>query len=250
MTTTSDDILLSLDGARDALVTAINNKGGSLSQDSTLYQCADAVGSLSGGTSAEYYKCASVDTGGTVLDESTLVASGFGTRYGFEVDGTYTLRSGSGTDRVYVKGSIILSYNTGSSCWEFTAPDFEPDPLALTTASCETPWDATSWITIECSPLSGAPVSRSETTASGNTWSGYKAVFDSVTGTRSFDSDLTAGQAYTNVQPIVGGIYSPDALVTVSMLYDGTVTLPGCVLYAELKDNTTELKSGQPLTIP
>ena len=62
MTTTSDDILLSLDGARDALVTAINNKGGSLSQDSTLYQCADAVGSLSGGTSAEYYKCASVDT--------------------------------------------------------------------------------------------------------------------------------------------------------------------------------------------
>ena len=250
MTTTSDDILLSLDGARDALVTAINNKGGSLSQDSTLYQCADAVGSLSGGTSAEYYKCASVDTGGTVLDESTLVASGFGTRYGFEVDGTYTLRSGSGTDRVYVKGSIILSYNTGSSCWEFTAPDFEPDPLALTTASCETPWDATSWITIECSPLSGATVSRSETTTSGNTWSGYKAVFDSGTGTWSFESDVTEGLTYTSVTPSVGGIYSPDALVTVSMLYDGTVTLPGCVFYAELKDNTTELKSGQPLTIP
>lgn len=63
MTTTSDDILLSLDGARDALVTAINNKGGSLSQDSTLYQCANAIGDIAaGGTSAEYYKCASVDT--------------------------------------------------------------------------------------------------------------------------------------------------------------------------------------------
>lgn len=177
------------------------------------------------GTSAEYYKCASVDTGGTVLDESTLVASGFGTRYGFEVDGTYTLRSGSGTDRVYVKGSIILSYNTGSSCWEFTAPDFEPDPLALTAASCETPWDATSWITVAGSPLSGATVSRSETTTSGNTWSGYKAVFDSGTGTWSFESDATEGLTYTSVTPIVGGIYSADALVIVSLLYTGTPTL-------------------------
>ncbi len=147
MTTTSDDILLSLDGARDALVTAINNKGGSLSQDSTLYQCAGAVGSLSVGTSAEYYKCASVDT-------------------------------------------------------------------------------------------------------SAKTWSGYKAVFDSGTGTWSFSDTVTGGLSYTSVTPIVGGIYSADALVTVSMLYDGTVTLPGCVFYAGLKDNTSELKSGQTLTIP
>ena len=81
-------------------------------------------------------------------------------------------------------------------------------------------------------------------------WSGYKAVFDSTAGTWSFESDATEGLAYTSVTPIVGGIYSADALVTVSMLYDGTVTLPGCVFYAELKDNTTELKSGQTLTIP
>lgn len=38
-----NDILTSMDGARDALVTAINAKGGSLSQDATLYQCANAV---------------------------------------------------------------------------------------------------------------------------------------------------------------------------------------------------------------
>ena len=82
------------------------------------------------------------------------------------------------------------------------------------------------------------------------TWSGYKAVFDSTAGTWSFESDVTAGLAYTSVTPIVGRIYSADALVTVSMLYDGTVTLPGCVFSAELKDNTTDLKSGQTLTIP
>ena len=57
-----NDILTSMDGARDALVTAINAKGGSLADNATLYQCANAVGSLSGGTSAAYYKCASVDT--------------------------------------------------------------------------------------------------------------------------------------------------------------------------------------------
>lgn len=57
-----DTVLSALDGARDALVTAINAKGGSLADNATLYQCADEVGSLSGGTSAEYYKCASVYT--------------------------------------------------------------------------------------------------------------------------------------------------------------------------------------------
>ena len=117
-----DTVLSALDGARDALVTAINAKGGSLADNATLYQCADAVGSLSGGTSAEYYKCASVDV-------------------------------------------------------------------------------------------------------SAKTWSGYKAVFDSGTGTWSFESDVTEGLAYTSVTPIVGGIYSADALVIVSLLYTGTPTL-------------------------
>ena len=33
-----NDILTSMDGARDALVTAINAKGGSLADNATLYQ--------------------------------------------------------------------------------------------------------------------------------------------------------------------------------------------------------------------
>ncbi len=113
-----NDILTSMDGARDALVTAINAKGGSLADNATLHQCAEAVGNLSGGISAEYYKCASVDT-------------------------------------------------------------------------------------------------------EAKTWSGYKAVFDSGTGTWSFESGVTAGLAYTSVTPIVGGIYSADALVSVASVYLG-----------------------------
>lgn len=110
-----NDILTSMDGARDALVTAINAKGGSLADNATLYQCADAIGSLSGGTSAEYYKCASVDT-------------------------------------------------------------------------------------------------------EAKTWSGYKAVFDSGTGTWSFESDATAGLAYTGLTPVVNKIYTADTTVQIAYL--------------------------------
>ena len=60
---------------------------------------------------------------------------------------------------------------------------------------------------------------------SAKTWSGYKAVFDSTAGTWSFESGVTAGLTYTSVTPIVGGIYSADALVIVSLLYTGTPTL-------------------------
>lgn len=61
--------------------------------------------------------------------------------------------------------------------------------------------------------------------AEAKTWSGYKAVFDSTAGTWSFESGVTEGLAYTSVTPIVGGIYSADALVIVSLLYTGTPTL-------------------------
>ena len=57
------------------------------------------------------------------------------------------------------------------------------------------------------------------------TWTGYKAVFDSSAGTWSFESGVTSGLTYTSVTPVVGGIYSEDALVIVSLLYTGTSTL-------------------------
>ena len=48
------DVLNNLTGARDALVTAINNKGGTVAASATLRQCADAVAALpEGGGSSE-----------------------------------------------------------------------------------------------------------------------------------------------------------------------------------------------------
>lgn len=68
-------------------------------------------------------------------------------------------------------------------------------------------------------------------------WSGYKAVFDSGTGTWSFESDVTDGLAYTSVTPIVGGIYSADALIKVSSMWNG-VPSANLVFYLPLSETT------------
>ena len=67
------------------------------------------------------------------------------------------------------------------------------------------------------------------------TWSGYKAVFDSGTGTWSFEDTVTDGLTYTSVTPTVGGIYSSDALVNVAFLYDHMRNI--CTAYYKLDGN-------------
>lgn len=67
------------------------------------------------------------------------------------------------------------------------------------------------------------------------TWSGYKAVFDSTAGTWSFESGVTSGLTYTSITPVVGGIYSADALVNVSFLYDKMRNI--CTAYYKLDGN-------------
>lgn len=240
-----NDILTSMDGARDALVTAINAKGGSLSDSATLYQCAEAVGSLSGGTEAEYYKCASVDTGGTVTDGKTLTVSG--AMWGSYYNGTYTLQdeSATGYERVWIHsgGRYALKYYTGISYigntnggWGFfdlTYPNM--DPYYLCEYDDANPWEHTIYQNAENGEEDNINIVPSTTAVPGNTWSGYKAIFDSTAGTWSFESDSTSGLTYTSVTPIVGGIYSADALVTVSMLYDKICNR--CTAYYRLDGN-------------
>ena len=201
-----NDILTSMDGARDALVTAINAKGGSLADNATLYQCADAVGSLSGGTSAEYYKCASVAESGTL---SVTIPNNT------ELSGVYTYNSSNGR-YVNTNGAFFLH---DGNYWVLVGIDGYYYCQSDEIASDTTPADATGW------KLSGGSHAAVDMTVTiPKTWSGYKAVFDSTAGTWSFESGVTAGLTYTSVTPVVGGIYSADALVTVSLLYTGTPT--------------------------
>lgn len=85
--------------------------------------------------------------------------------------------------------------------------------------------------------ISSVPVTWdvSQAVAGEQTWSGYKAVFDSGTGTWSFESDVTEGLTYTSVTPVVGGIYSADALVNVAFLYDDMRNI--CTAYYKLDGN-------------
>lgn len=80
---------------------------------------------------------------------------------------------------------------------------------------------------------------------SAKTWTGYKAVLND--GVYTFESNVTTGLAYTSMTPVVGNIYSADALVTVSSLYEGAV-LDGLVFYAPLDGLSQTAETGQSLT--
>ena len=74
------------------------------------------------------------------------------------------------------------------------------------------------------------------------TWSGYKAVFDSGTGTWSFESDVTEGLAYTSGTPTVGGIYRADALARIQSLYQGEPS--GLIFRAPLASDLVDIVGG------
>lgn len=53
----------------------------------------------------------------------------------------------------------------------------------------------------------------------------------------SFESDVTAGLTYTSVTPVVGGIYSADALIKISSMWNG-VPSENLVFYLPLSETT------------
>lgn len=179
------------------------------------------------GISAEYYKCASVSAeaatpeGATFTMQLTLKALSITSTYHWVMDDT----SKTGTERTWTgtvegdSGTHTLHFN--GTYWQVV------DGLGNTTATetADDPWDITNWHNADGGDVSCTFSDVSSASTGSKTWSGYKAVFDSGAGTWSFESDVTEGLAYTSVTPIVGGIYSADALVIVSLLYTGTPTL-------------------------
>lgn len=184
-------------------------------------------GAPQGTSSVEYYKCASVSAeaatpeGATFTMQLTLKALSITSTYHWVMDDT----SKTGTERTWTgtvegdSGTHTLHFN--GTYWQVV------DGLGNTTATetADDPWDITNWHNADGGDVSCTFSDVSSASTGSKTWSGYKAVFDSGTGTWSFESGVTAGLAYTNVTPIVGGIYSADALVIVSLLYTGTPTL-------------------------
>ena len=235
-----NDILTSMDGARDALVTAINNKGGSLAQDSTLYQCANAVNEISTGTDTSDATATASD----ILQDKTAYAKDE------KITGTIPTVTASMSDNVvtvpkgYVKSAQTLTVGTALNAFTITPAanaqviskgSYLKGEVTVAGDTNLTAANIKSGVTIfnvagtyEGESTGGTSAEYykcASVDVSAKTWSGYKAVFDSGTGTWSFSDTVTEGLSYTSVTPVVGGIYSADALVIVSLLYTGTPTL-------------------------
>ena len=208
-----NDILTSMDGARDALVTAINAKGGSLADNATLYQCADAVGSLSGGISAEYYKCASVAEPGTLSVNIPNNA---------ELSGVYTYNSSNGR---YVNTNGAFIFHDGNY-WVLVGTNGYYYCQSDEIASGTTPVDATGW-----KLSSGSMDAIDMTVTILKTWSGYKAV-QQENGGYTFEETVTTGLTYTTITPVVDSIYSADCMILVGyMVPADTAEIPTADLF-------------------
>lgn len=175
-----------------------------------------------GGAVSEYYRCASVTPGTAVPEGATftmalkLIAFNSILTYSWTMDDT----SKTGTERTWsgiVDGdssqtSVLKINDTGF--WQIT------DGLGETTAQVisNNPWEITNWDNPDGGAVSCTYSNISAAVSSTDTWSGYKAVFDSETATWDFESTLTEGLTYTVVTPKTGQIYSADVLVHVASL--------------------------------
>lgn len=206
------------------------------------------------GTSAEYYKCASVSSGASqpkgynltmsfidVIDfdyatEPTVIQLTMTdtTKTGLDrewvsADGAYTLKKYTSPGEGYISWGLYK--DNGNTCSHYISSGLLDQNKITTDAEGNSvdqrePWEI-SQLYSEAGFMDTKTISWvvSEAATGAKTWSGYKAVFDSTAGTWSFESGVTSGLTYTSVTPIVGGIYSPDALVTVAFLYKGAPTL-------------------------
>lgn len=173
----------------------------------------------SSGAVASYYKCASVTPG---VSGAVIEVTG-DTTYG--CNGTYTIvdATATGKNRTWRTSDGVWEIrNTNATagidrwCIFDVASDIMKIRSVMTTVP-DNPWEVTSWQN-DTSPYAYPDLVLTPYDTA-KTWSGYKAVFDSTAGTWSFESNVTEGLTYTSVTPVVGGIYSADALVT-AILYN------------------------------
>ena len=211
-------------------------------------------GASQGTSSAEYYKCASVSSGASqpkgynltmsfidVVDfdyatEPTVIQLTMtdATKTGLDrewvsADGAYTLKKYTSPGEGYISWGLYK--DNGNTCSHYITTGLLDQNKITTDAEGNSvdqrePWEITQLYS-EAGFMDTKTISWvvSEAATGAKTWSGYKAVFDSTAGTWSFESGVTSGLTYTSVTPVVGGIYSADALVNVAFLYTGTPTL-------------------------
>lgn len=168
---------------------------------------------------AEYYKCASVTPG---VSGAVIEVTG-DTTYG--CNGTYTIvdATATGKNRAWRTSDGVweirnINATLGLDKWRIydVASDTCKIDQYMSGTVPDNPWEVPAWQN-KTSPYAHPDLVLTPID-SANTWSGYKAVFDSTAGTWSFESDVTAGLAYTGLTPVVNKIYTADTTVQIAYL--------------------------------
>lgn len=192
-----------------------------------------------GGGSTDFYKCATVSVPGTyyVVSEAGTAA----------VNGTFR---DAGTTW---KNSPVYS-NTASSTTYYMVHDAEYDAwfiLDYIPGESDNPlpsclyYKESQWYIQE----GGDPVPTVTEYSGSKTWTGYKAVFDAVTGTYSFEATATSGLTYgSGITPQIGGVYSDGATIAATLYQGDSLNIPGLVFYAPLSSAAAYAVTGQAIS--
>ena len=196
------------------------------------------TGSHQGGSSMDFYKCASVFGPYTA---SYYTVSGAGTsdcngRYD-KVAGqsyyAYTSQNSGTTYYLFYQGDswVIATSTTIEDIWEALYYTDWEDPTQMYAGEGESP--APSFTLTE------------QAVDQPKTWTGYKATL--ANGKYSFAGTATTGLTWTTVKPVVGEIYSDDALIRAATL---KIEIPssGMVFFAPLSADSATAQTGQTLT--
>lgn len=228
------------------------------------------------GTSAEYYKCASVSSGASqpkgynltmsfidVIDfdyatEPTVIQLTMTdtTKTGLDrewvsADGAYTLKKYTSPGEGYISWGLYK--DNGITCSHYISSGLLDQNKITTDAEGNSvdqrePWEI-SQLYSEAGFMDTKTISWvvSEAATGAKTWSGYKAVFDSTTGTWSFESDVTEGLTYTGLTPVVNKIYTADTTIQLAyiklagILNDETVKF---LLYPKSSGTLEDISAG------
>ena len=172
---------------------------------------------VSGGSSIDFYKCATVTPAHT---ETFYTLSGVANEHNGDYYDSGSIHAGYPVYTRRLPGVVppFLYHVMNSGMW-LIGP-FPPDDYSDN-------WENALYHNQSNDILigwSGGAILTANTREIPGTWTGYKAVQDPVTGIYSFEATATTGLSWDIIHPQVGKIYTADAMIEIANLFTGIPT--------------------------